>query len=214
MKKLILIALVGLAGLGTISSCKKNNSGDNNNNNNGGGGNTGNLVTVPIDRSDTTSLTQAIPGLPISLDFMNVSAIPGSGPMTIDTFATKVDEYITPYGFAKKDIQSVTLTALSINIENAPSQYFNFVKDTTPISIKVLVDSFNGTSPKMVAFKESVPRNINQMQLTVDPSDIKDYFNADYMKIMIGFYTQENEELIGTAKFRVNYSFKIIAKMP
>jgi protein tyrosine phosphatase len=66
----------------------------------------------------------------------------------------------------------------------------------------------------MVAFKESVPRNINQMQLTVDPADIKDYFNADYMKIMIGFYTQENEELIGTAKFRVNYSFKIIAKMP
>lgn len=211
MKKIILIALVGLTGLGTMNSCKKKNSGDNNN---GGGGNTGNLVTVPIDRSDTTSLTAPIASIPFSLDFMNPSAIPGLGPMTIDTFATKVDEYITPYGFAKKDIQSVTLTALSINIENAPSQYFNFVKDTIPVSIKVLVDSFNGTSPKLVAFKESVPRNINQMQLTVDPADIKDYFNADYMKIMIGFYTQENEELIGTAKFRVNYSFKIIAKMP
>jgi len=145
---------------------------------------------------------------------MNPSSIPGLGPMVIDTFATKVDEFIQPWGFQKKDIQSVTLTALSINIENAPTQFFNFVKDTTPVSIKVLVDSFNGTSPKMIAFKENVPRNINQMQLTVDPADIKDYFNADFMKIIIAFYTQENEELIGTAKFRVNYSFKIIAKMP
>jgi hypothetical protein len=52
------------------------------------------------------------------------------------------------------------------------------------------------------------------MELTVDPADIKDFFNADYMKILIGFYTKENEELVGNAKFRVNYTFKVTAKMP
>jgi hypothetical protein len=211
MKKLISSAFLGALLVTGAGSCKKKSSTSNNNNSN-----SGSIVEVPIDRSDTTTLTSAIPALPVVLDFMNPAsggAIPG-GPMLIDTFATKVDEYITPYGFAKKDMQKVNLTALRINIENAPSQYFNFVKDTTPVSIKIFVDSFAGTSPKMVAYKNNIPWNANSLELTVDPSDIKDYFNADYMKIMIGFYTRPNEGLDGNAKFRVNYTFKITAKMP
>jgi hypothetical protein len=210
MKRILILAVsAGLLTVG-IGACKKNNGNNNNNNNNG---NSGNIVEVPIDRSDTTTLPSPIAPLPLSLNFMDSTSFPG-GPMQVDTFATKVDEFITPYGFTKNDIQSVQVTKLRINIENAASQYFNFVKDTTPISIKVFVDSFNGVAPKLVAYKESVPRNVNQLELTVDPSDIKDYFRADYMRILIGFRTQENEGLDGAAKFRVNYTFKVTAKMP
>lgn len=211
MKKLLSLALIGGLLMTAASSCKKDKG-----NSNGNGNGTGDIVEVPIDRSDTTTLTTAIPALGVSLDFMNpasTGAIPG-GPMLIDTFATKVDEYITPYGFAKKDIQKVNLTALQINIENAPTQFFNFVKDTTPVSLKIFVDSLGGSNPKMVAYRTNIPANVNQMELTVDPADIKDFFNADYMKILIGFYTKENEELVGNAKFRVNYTFKVTAKMP
>lgn len=202
MKKLISFAFLGAILVTGAGSCKKKSSTSNNNNSN-----SGSIVEVPIDRSDTTTLTSAIPPLPISLDFM-------STPMLIDTFATKVDEYITPYGFAKKDIQKVNVTALRINIENSPSQYFNFVKDTTPVSIKIFVDSIGGTNHKLVAYRNNIPANVNQLDLTVDPADIKDYFNADYMGIYIAFYTKEMEGLDGSAKFRVNYSFKITAKMP
>lgn len=206
MKKLMILAFAGALLSAGISSCKKKNSSDNNNNGNG----SGDLVEVPIDRSDTTTLPQPLTPFPFSLDFMN----PPAGPMQIDTFATKVDEYITPYGFAKKDITKVTVTKLRINIENAAGQYFNFVKDTTPISIKVFVDSVGGTSPKMVAFRTDIPQNVQELELTVDPVDIKDFFNAQYMRILIGFYTKENEGLVGNAKFRVNYSFKVSAVMP
>lgn len=210
MKRIIVLAFSAALFTMGIGACKKHNGSDNNN---GGGGNSGNIVEVPIDRSDTTTLPNAIPALPVSLNFMDSTSFPG-GPMQVDTFATKVDEYITPYGFTKNDIQSVQVTKLRINIENAPGQTLNFVKDTTPVSIKVFVDSFGGTSPKLVAYSNSVPRNITQLELSVDPGDIKDYFRANYMKILIGFRTQENEGLDGAAKFRVNYTFKVTAKMP
>ena len=214
MKKIILLALTGVVLTASISSCKKNGSGNSGNGGNGGGSGSGSTIEVPISRSDTTSLPMAIDALPISLDFMTPTGLPG-GPMQIDTFATKVDQYITPYGFAKKDIQKVNVTKLNIVLENAPSQYFNFVKNMNPaISIKVFVDSFNGTSPKLVASKVDIPANVKELALDVDPSDIKDYFNAEYMKILIGFYTQENESLSGNTKFRVNYEFKVTAIMP
>jgi hypothetical protein len=213
MKKIIFLAMTGLVLAASISSCKKNGSDNSNNNNNNGGG-SGSTIEVPISRSDTTSLTMAIPASPISLNFMDPGGLPG-GPQLIDTFATKVDEYITPYGFAKKDITKVNVTSMNIVIENSPSQYFNFVKNMDPaVSIKVFVDSFNGTSPKLVASKVNIPANVKELTLDVDPSDIKDYFNADYMKILIGFYTQENEGMDGNTKFRVNYGFKVTAKMP
>lgn len=163
-------------------------------------------VVVDIDRSDTTSISE-IPPLPLSLDFMSTL-------LTLDTFATKVDEYISPYGFTKNDILKVNVTKLSFNIENAPSQTLNFVKDTTPYSIKVFVDSFNGTMPKMVASKVSVPRNIKSLVFDVVQDDIKDYFRADYMKIMVGFYTQENEGMVADTKIRANYTFKVTAIKP
>lgn len=210
MKKLMILAFAGALLSAGISSCKKTNS-SNNNNNNGNG--SGDVIEVPIDRSDTTTLPSAIAPLTVMLDFMNPGGVPG-GPMQIDTFATKVDEYITPYGFAKKDITKVNVTKLRINIENAAGQYFNFVKDTTPVSIKVFVDSVGGTNPKMVAFRTDIPQNVQELELTVDPVDIKDFFNAQYMRILIGFYTQQGQGLVGTAKFRVNYSFKVTAIMP
>jgi hypothetical protein len=194
MKKTLLtlsaLILVGIS----LPSCKK---GSNNNNNNN------NLVIVPIDRSDTTSLSSAIPALPMSLDL-------SSPPMTVDTFATKVDEFIGPYGFNKNQMTKVVVKKLRMNIENVPSQTFNFVKDTL-MSVQIYVDSFGGTSPKRVAYLQNVPRNVNVLEFNVDGNDIKDYFRADYMKIMLGFRTQENEAMDGATKFRVNYTFEVTA---
>ncbi len=193
MKKSILaLAAIALIGI-SLPSCKK---GNNNNNNT-------NLVIVPIDRSDTTSLTTAIPSLPMSFDFT-------ANPMTVDTFATKVDEFIGPYGFNKNQMTKVVVKKLRMNIENVPTQTFNFVKDTL-MSVQIYVDSFGGTSPKRVAYLQNVPRNVNVLEFNVDGNDIKDYFRADYMKIMLGFRTQENEALDGNTKFRVNYTFEVTA---
>lgn len=195
MKKTIL-TLVAIAFIGFyLPSCKKGNNNNNNNNTN--------LVIVPIDRSDTTSLTTAIPALPMSLDF-------SATPMTVDTFATKVDEFIGPYGFNKNQMTKVVVKKLRMNIENVPTQTFNFVKDTL-MSIQIFVDSFGGTSPKRVAYLQNVSRNVNVLEFNVDGNDIKDYFRADYMKIMLGFRTQENEALDGNTKFRVNYTFEVTA---
>lgn len=184
-------------------NCKKSKTTTNNNGTNNG---TNDPVVVDIDRSDTTSISE-IPPLPLSLDLM-------SNPQILDTFATKVDEYINPYGFTKNDMIKVNLTKLSLTLENAPLQTLNFVKDTTPYSIKVFVDSFNGTMPKMVASKVNVPRDIKSLTFDVVQDDIKDYFRADYMKIMVGFYTQENEGMVAGTKIRANYTFKVTAKKP
>lgn len=191
------LACLGLT-LFTVSSCKKGNNNNNNNNNN--------LVIVPIDRSDTTSLPSALPNLPISIDFSN----PPNGPILVDTFATKVDEFIGPYGFNKNQMTKVIVKKLRMNIENTTAQTFNFVKDTL-MSVQIYVDSFGGTAPKRVAFIQNVSRNVNVLEFNVDGDDIKDYFRADYMKILLGFRTQENETLDVNAKFRVNYTFEVTA---
>ncbi|MBP6624752.1 MAG: hypothetical protein KA198_06250 [Chitinophagaceae bacterium] len=201
------VKLVGLAllilSIG-FSSCGKKGSG--NNGGGGGGGNSGSTVEVPISRSDTTSLPTSIAPLPFSIDLSTT-------PLQIDTFATKVDEYITPYGFKKSDITKVEVTSLNIVLENSPGQTFNFIKDTLT-SIRVYVDSFNGSAPLQVAFKQSITPGSTSITLNVDPVDIKNYFNADYMKLLVGFRTQENEGLNAATKFRVNYGFKVTAIMP
>ncbi len=192
------LACLGLF-LFSVSSCKKGNNNDDNNNNS-------KLVIVPIDRSDTTSLPSALPTLPVSIDFTT----PPNGPLMVDTFATKVDEFIGPYGFNKNQMTKVTVKKLRMNIENVGGQTFNFVKDSL-ISIQIFVDSFGGTAPKRVAFLQNVPRNVTSLEFNVDGVDIKDYFRANYMKILLGFRTQENETLDANAKFRVNYTFEVTA---
>ncbi|HNB81600.1 MAG TPA: hypothetical protein PLP14_05830, partial [Chitinophagaceae bacterium] len=131
-------------------------------------------------------------------------------PFQIDTFATKVDEYITPYGFNKNQIVKVNLKAISLVLENAPSQTFNFIKDTLT-SLSIYVDSFSGTTPQVVAFKVKRPLNVNNLVLDVNSTDIKDYFRSEFMKLLVGFRTQENEGVDASTKFRVNYTFTVTA---
>lgn len=193
MKSPISILLLSVVLLTGISCCKKGST----------GGTKKDLIVVDIDRSDTTSLPSAITALPFSLDLSNP-------PMQIDTFATKVDEYINPYGFTKNQITKVNLKSLSIILENSPGQTFNFIKDTLT-SITVYVDSFAGTTPQAVAYKTNRPANASSMQLDVYTTDIKDYFRSEFMKLLVGFRTQENEGLNASTKFRVNYTFTVTA---
>lgn len=161
------------------------------------------LVEVDIDRSDTTTLPSAIPPLTMSLDFT-------TPPMQIDTFATKVDEYIGPYGFTKSQITKVYLKSLQIIIENSPGQTFDFIKDAPP-SLKVYVDSFSGTTPLMVASIQNRIAGTTTINLNVESVDIKDYFRSEFMKLLVGFKTEENQGLSSSAKFRVNYRFHVTA---
>ena len=173
-----------------VSSCKKKSTKKD-------------LIEVDVSRSDTTSLPASIPPLAISLDFT-------SPPMQIDTFATKVDEYISPYGFNKSQITKVVLKSINIILENSPGQTFNFVKNAPP-SLSVYVDSFAGTTPQLVASIQDRPAGATNMSLNVNGVDIKDYFRSEYMKLLVGFKTEENEGLNAATKFRVNYVFTVFA---
>ncbi|HNF70899.1 MAG TPA: hypothetical protein PLP34_00700 [Chitinophagaceae bacterium] len=190
--KQIPLLLVAVLALTTFSCCKKK-----------GGDTKKDLIVVDIDRSDTTSLPFALPPLATSVDLSTT-------PFQIDTFATKVDEYITPYGFNKNQIVKVNLKAISLVLENAPSQTFNFIKDTLT-SLSIYVDSFSGTTPQVVAFKVKRPLNVNNLVLDVNSTDIKDYFRSEFMKLLVGFRTQENEGVDASTKFRVNYTFTVTA---
>jgi hypothetical protein len=125
MKKQLFVLILSTLAIGYLAACKKNNSGNNDNNNN----NIVKPVEVTIPFTDTTSLNEEIVGLPISLPIDYV-----------DTFATKVDEFITPYGFKKDDITKVSAKYMTISIENNMTQTMNFIKD----SVRIYVDSFAG----------------------------------------------------------------------
>ncbi|MEN9338787.1 MAG: hypothetical protein RIQ62_99 [Bacteroidota bacterium] len=192
MKQIAVPFLLAIGVLFSISSCKKK----------GSDGGKKDIIVVDIDRSDTTSLADSIGALAFSIPF--------DPPMKLDTFATKVDEYITPYGFNKGQITKVNLKSLSIVIENSPSQTFNFIKDTL-VPLTIYVDSFTGTTPKPVAFLYSRPASVKTLNLTVDGTDIKDYFRSEFMQLLVGFRTQENEPVYKNTKFRVNYTFTVTA---
>lgn len=196
MKQFISLALLAICMNMVFTACKKGKN---------GGGSTikKDPITVPIDRSDTTTLPTAIPPLTMSLDFT-------TPPMQIDTFATKVDEYIGSYGITKNQITNVHLKSLQIRLENSPGQTFDFIKNTPP-SLKVYVDSFSGTNPVMVASVQTITPGATVIDLNVESVDIKDFFRSDYMKLLVGFKTQENQGLNAAAVFRVNYSFVVTA---
>jgi hypothetical protein len=196
MNRIISVLFIAVTFIG-ISSCKKKSS---------GGGSKKDIIIVDVDRSDTTSLASALPALAASLDFTTAPL----GPMQLDTFATKVDEYLGMYGFKSSQITKVNLKSLSIIIENSPGQKFNFIKDSLT-SLRVYVDSFSGTTPIEVAYKTSVPRDQTSLNLAVDPVDFKDVFRSQYMKLLVGFRTQENEGVTASTKFRVNYTFTVTA---
>lgn len=193
MNRIISALFLAVIAMG-IASCKRTS---------GGGGTKKDIIVVDIDRSDTTTLPIPIPASPFSIDL-------SSTPYQIDTFATKVDEYITPYGFSKAQITKVNLKSLSIVLENAPTQTFNFIKDSLT-SLRVYVDSFSGSTPKQVASIQSRPANVKTLNMIVDGADIKDYFKSDFMKLLIAFRTQENEGLANGTVFRVNYTFTVTA---
>lgn len=198
MKKLLSVFLI-VAGLSLTFSCCKKDSNNNNNNNGGGGGGGNNTTTVPIGYSDTTSLTMQLDPQPFSLPIN----------MKIDTFATKVDEFISPYGITKDKITKVNLKDLNMKLENT-IQTFNFIKNMAPgVSAEILVDSFGGTAPKRVAYITDIAQNATTLNMNVDPVDIKDYFRAQYMEIWVKFNTQENEGVLTGTKFRFNFTFEV-----
>ncbi|HAD34166.1 MAG TPA: hypothetical protein DCF44_06670 [Chitinophagaceae bacterium] len=155
------------------------------------------VVDIPYTKSKT--LTDAIPALPLSVP-VNIT----------DTFATLVDQYITPYGFTKNDIISVTPVMMNVVIDNNTSQTLNFADD----SVKVFVDAYGGSNPLLVAYKKGIPLNAKSVDMDIENKDFKDYFNNEYMQVTLNFNTRLNEAMAANTTFITNFKFRITAKKP
>lgn len=158
-------------------------------------------VTIPITFSKTKVLTTAIPAMPWSIEI----------PIT-DTFATKVDEYLSLYapGVSRADIVSIKPKSFSVYIDNSTAQNFDFVDD----SIKVFVDKYGGSDSILVSKKYGVPLSTKSITFDVVEKDIKDLFYSDYMKFILLFNSRPNQGMMANSSFVTNVGFEIVAYEP
>lgn len=189
MKQTLRFTLLGLLLIGSISACKKKSTST-------PPSTSSNNVVVDIPYTKSVTLPE-VPALPLSLPFEHT-----------DTFATLVDEFISPYGFTKADILSVTPVSMNVTIDNSSPQTFNFVDD----SAKVYVDAYNGTNPTLVAYVKNIPLNAKSIDFTVVNTDFKDYFNSEYMQVTLKCNTRANEGMANNSTFITNFKFRITAK--
>jgi hypothetical protein len=176
-------------------SCKKKSTGGGGG---GGGGSTKDDIVVEIPYTKTKVL-DSIPPLPLSL------------PVDItDTFATRSDEYLGLYGFTKDKVKRVSPMSMNVAIDNLNTQTLDFVDD----SVKIFVDAYNGTNPTLVAYAKGIPLGAKSINFTIVDTDIKDYFNSDYMQVSLKFNTRPGQGMQQGTNFISNFKFKIVAAAP
>jgi hypothetical protein len=172
----------------TFTACKKKSSGGTT------GGGTGNDITVEIPYTKTKTL-DTIPPLPFSVPF-NIT----------DTFATKSDEYLSLYGFTKEKVKRISPVSMNVIIDNANTQTLDFIDD----SVKIYVDAYNGTNPTLVAYKYGILPGAKSIDFTIVDTDIKDYFNQQYMQVTLQFNTKPLQAMQKNTNFISNFKFKIV----
>ncbi len=196
MRKVAFITIVTIFSISIFSCCKKKTTTNNNNN-------TVNDIVVEknyfgLNTMDATD----------SMFFAALGGvtIPASSPILLDTFATKVDVTLAPYGVTKDKIKSVTATSLSLEITNNPGQLLDFM-DT----VRIYIDSFNGNTPKLLAYKNAVPLGLRTLALDVITDDFKNYFKADFCKILLGGHVRSGYPIKSGTEFKYNCGFRITA---
>jgi len=196
MKKAIILSLLFVVSMTIFNSCKKKSTASSSNTNPNA-----DLLDIEVPYTKLKTITGAIPALTISVEV----------PLT-DTFATKVDEYLATYGAGITKDKIVKIAPLSMNatIDNATAQTLDFIDD----SVKVYVDAYNGTNPRLVAVKYGILPGAKSIDFTIIDSDIKDYFNNQYMQFTLKFYSKINQGMLANTTFITNIKFKITAKKP
>jgi hypothetical protein len=196
MKKVIILSLLFVVSMTIFNSCKKKSTASSSNTNPNA-----DLLDIEVPYTKAKTLPDSIAAmqwsLPIELN---------------DTFATKVDEYLATYGAGITKDKIVKIAPLSMNatIDNANAQTLDFIDD----SVKVYVDAYNGTNPRLVAVKYGILPGAKSIDFTVIDSDIKDYFNSEYMEFTLKFNSKINQGMLANTTFITNIKFKITAKKP
>lgn len=182
MKRMLLLLLGAAMMIGSLDSCKKKRKPN---------------LTIPFPYTKSKTLPA------IDTPF-NVISLPIE--MT-DTFATKVDEFLSIYGQGTTRSQIVSLTPdyMEVLVDAGTSQTFNFVDD----SVKVFVDAYNGTNPILVAYKKGIPANSTKIAFDIIRTDIKELFNNPYMQVTLKFNTKPNEKILAGSMFTTNFGFAI-----
>ncbi len=195
MKKVILLTLLFVVSITILNSCKKKSTASTTTTNPNS-----NLLDIDVPYTKSKTITDAIPAFAVSL------------PVELkDTFATKVDETLSSYpGITKSSITKITPLLMNATIDNANSQTLDFVDD----SVKVYVDAYNGTNPRLVATKYGILPGAKSIDFTVIDTDIKDYFNNEYMQFSLKFFTKPNQGMQANTTFITNIKFKITAQKP
>jgi hypothetical protein len=196
MKKAIILSLLFVVSMTIFNSCKKKSTASSSNTNPNA-----DLLDIEVPYTKLKTITGAIPALTSSVEF----------PLT-DTFATKVDEYLATYGagITKDKIVKIAPLSMNVTIDNATAQTLDFVDD----SVKVYVDAYNGTNPRLVAVKYGILPGAKSIDFTIIDSDIKDYFNNQYMQFTLKFNSKINQGMLANTTFISNIKFKITAKKP
>ncbi len=163
MKKIALIALP-IAFLFMINACKKKKTV------------VPKYVTIEIPYVDTGVIPAEINTL--------MALVPAGTyfPFPAQTFPTFTDSLLASYGTSRDKIQKLVLESVNIKVTNNPNQAMDFVD-----SVKVFLNNVAETNPNLCAYKYNFPLGIRDMNLDIVPNnDIKDYFNASEVKIIMG----------------------------
>lgn len=183
MKKVIILSFMAVVAIASLNSCKKKYVNKD--------------IEYPITKNKL--LVDAIPAMAWSL------------PVELkDTFATKVEETLSPLGMTKDQIVKITPKSFEAYIDNTNSQTLDFIDD----SVKVYVDSYGGTNPILVAYKYGIKPGEKKINFTVVNTDVKDLFNNPYMQFILKFNTKPNQGMQANTNFITSINFIITAKIP
>mgnify|MGYP000657176821 CR=1 FL=1 len=106
----------------------------------------------------------------------------------------------------RKDlIEEIKLTAMQLKITSPTSGNFNFLKN-----IKIFIFAA-GLGETQIAFKDSVPANINSLPLDITGADIQEYIKAD--KFSLRLNTETKELLASDYQIEVHSVFFVDAKL-
>ncbi len=198
MKKIALIALP-IALLLMINACKKKNSGGTDDNNG-----SGKTVTINMPYVDTGYIPAEINTL--------MGLVPAGTYFELppQLFPTLTDETLASYGTSRDKITKLVLEKVNIQITNNPGQAMDFID-----SVKVFIDSANGSNARLSAYKYNFPLGIRNMDLDIVPdNDIKDFFNADELKIIMGGTKRAGQTSVQPNTLLLfNANFKITARV-
>jgi len=205
MKKIILLSTAALMLLAT--ACKKDNG---NGNGNGNGtpcaqGSTGDLIqfafpTIDQDAQMDPTAASLFPLAPVG-QWVDLPAIP---------FATNQDSILNSYcGATRSNVQKIETTQLKVEVLMPATQTLGFID-----SIEIHLDSVGGTNPTLVGYKYGWPASATELSLTIVPNnDIKDYFNADNLEVLVSGTKRDNTQTLDPAtllKFTANFDAEII----